>query len=183
MQSDIKRDGKEGKSFVRRGESCSRGKRRAHHDETDHGDNGHEDAWTFAKSECVELHKRLRGIEREEGIQIRNAEQEEDGGDESKHASSYRARDDSSTGNDTAIVNKLNCKKKRGESMVNSLRIFCLFSDMARGVKASHCARGEEAGEYPHQVSYMDSRAFTTHNDRSQFHPPGAPVPLSFICY
>ena len=51
-----------------------------HHDETDDGDDGHEDAWTFAKSECVELHERLWSIEREERVQFRNAKQEQDGG-------------------------------------------------------------------------------------------------------
>ena len=68
------------------------------------GNDGHEDAWTFAKSECVELHERLRGIEREECIQFRNTEQEENGGDESKHTGGDRARNDSSTGNDTVVA-------------------------------------------------------------------------------
>ena len=35
--------------------------------------------------------------------------------------------------------------------MRNSLRIFRLFSDVARGVKASHHARGEKASEFSHQ--------------------------------
>ena len=61
---------------------------RAYHDETDHGDV--EDAWAFSKREGVELHKRLRGIEREERVQFRNAEREEDG----EHACGDRARDD-----------------------------------------------------------------------------------------
>src|SRR6266852_732195 len=61
-------------------------KTRAHHDETDHGDDGHEDARSFTQSERVELYERLRGIEREERVQVRNAEQEEDGGEESQHA-------------------------------------------------------------------------------------------------
>jgi hypothetical protein len=82
-------------------------KKDAHHDETNHGDDSHEDAWTFAESECVELYEWLRGIKREERVQVRNAEQEEYGGDESKHASSDRARDYSSTGNDT-VVAKIN---------------------------------------------------------------------------
>ena len=61
-----------------------------YHDETDHGDV--EDAWTFSKKEChrVELRERLRGIEREERVQFRNAEREEDG----EHACGDRARDD-----------------------------------------------------------------------------------------
>ena len=65
---------------------------RAYHDETDHGDV--EDAWAFFKRVGVELHERLRGIEREKRVQFRNAEQEEGGGDESKHACGDRARDD-----------------------------------------------------------------------------------------
>ena len=84
-----------------------KGKKRAHHDETDHGDDGHENTWTFTEGERVELYKWLWGIEREERVQFRNAEQEKDGGDESKHASSDRARDDSSTGNDTVITKKI----------------------------------------------------------------------------
>jgi hypothetical protein len=56
----------------------------------------------------------LRGIEREEDIQLRNAEQEEDGGDESKDTSGDRVRDDSSTGNDTAVANKLKLQKEVG---------------------------------------------------------------------
>jgi hypothetical protein len=59
------------------------GKTRAHHDETDHGDYGHEDAWSFAQSERVELYEWLRGIERKERFQVRDAEQEEYGGEES----------------------------------------------------------------------------------------------------
>jgi len=47
----------------------------------------------------------LRGIEREELVQVRNAEQEEDGGEESEHARGDRACEDSFTGND-ALVNK-----------------------------------------------------------------------------
>jgi hypothetical protein len=74
-----------------------------HHDETDHGDDGHENARTFAQRERVELYEWLRGIEREEGVQVRNAEQEEDGGEESKHAGCDCARDDSFTGNDTVV--------------------------------------------------------------------------------
>jgi hypothetical protein len=53
---------------------------RTHHDETDHGDDGHEDAWSFTQSERVELYEWLGRIEREERVQVRNAEQEEDGG-------------------------------------------------------------------------------------------------------
>ena len=155
----------------------------AHHDETDHGNDGHEDARTFAKSECVELHEWLWGIERKERVQFWNTEQEEDRGDESKHTGGDRARDDSSTSND-AVVAKNQNQEKPGESIRNSLCIFRLFGDVARRIKASYRARGEEAGEYPHQVSLVDSRESpTTHNDRSQFHPPGAPVPLSFISY
>jgi hypothetical protein len=82
----------------------------AHHNETNDGDDGHEDAWAFAKSKGVDLYEWLRGIEREERVQVRNAKQEEDGGDEPKHASSDRARDDPSTGNDT-IVAKIKLKK------------------------------------------------------------------------
>jgi len=73
----------------------------ANHDETDHGDDGHEDAWSFAQSERVDLHEWLRGIEREERVQVRNAEQEEEGGEESEHAGGDRAREDSFTGDDT----------------------------------------------------------------------------------
>jgi hypothetical protein len=75
---------------------------RAHHDETDHGDDGHEDARSFTQSERVELHEWLRRIEREERVQVRNAEQEEYGGEESQDAGGDRAREDSFTGNDTA---------------------------------------------------------------------------------
>ena len=138
MRSDIKRDGGEGKSFVRRGEDCRRGKRRAYHDETDHGDDGHEDAWTFAKGERVQPHERLRGVEREENVQFRNEEQEEDGGDEFKHTSGDRARDDSSTGDDTAVANKL--KLQKGAESVNAN----LFSNVAGASKAqsqSSCPR------------------------------------------
>lgn len=66
--------------------------------------------------------------------------------------------------------------------MLNPLRVFRLFGNVSRGVEASYRARGEEASEYPHQVFRRNSRALqTTHNDRSQFHPAGAPVPLSFV--
>ena len=65
--------------YVLRGKNDAR----AHHYETDHGDDGHEDAWSFSQSERVELYEWLRGIEREERVQVRNAEQEEDGGEES----------------------------------------------------------------------------------------------------
>ena len=74
---------------------------RTHHDETDHGDDGHEGARSFTQSERVELYEWLRGIEREERVQVRNAEQEEDGGEKSQHAGGDRAREDSFTGNDT----------------------------------------------------------------------------------
>ena len=124
------------------------------------------------------------GFEREERVQFRNTEQEEDRGDESKHTGGDRARDDSSTSNDAVVAKKIKIRRGTGESIRNSLCIFRLFGDVARRIKASDRARGEKAAEYPHQASRMDSRAIpTTHNDRSQFHPPGAPVPLSFICY
>ena len=127
--------------------------------------------------------KRLRDIERKERVQFRNTEQEQDRGDESKHTGGDRARDNSSTSNDAVVAKKQN-QEKPGESIRNSLGIFRLFGDVARRIKASYRARGEEAGEYPHQASLVDSRESpTTHNDRSQFHPPGAPGPLSFISY
>jgi hypothetical protein len=69
------------------------------------GNDGHEDAWTITRSECVELHERGRGIEREGCIQFPNTEQEEDGGDESKHACSDRTHDKFSTGNNTVVAN------------------------------------------------------------------------------
>jgi hypothetical protein len=46
--------------------------------------------------------------------------------------------------------------------MLNSLRSFRLFNNVVRGVKASRPTRGEKAREYPHQVTYMDSRALPT---------------------
>jgi hypothetical protein len=76
-------------------------KRHAHHDQTDHGYDGHEDARSLAESEGVELHEWLGGIECEERIQIWYAEQEKDGRDETEHAGSDRAADDSSTSDDT----------------------------------------------------------------------------------
>ena len=76
-------------------------RRCAHHDETDHGDDGHEDAWSFTQSERVELYEWLGCIEREEGVQVWDAEQEEDGGEEPQHAGGDRACEDSFTGNDT----------------------------------------------------------------------------------
>ena len=83
----------------------------------------------------------MRGIKREERVQIRNAEQEEDGGDEPKHASSDRARDDSSTGDDTVDAKNKRAliiiKKEHERSKLNPLRVFRLFSDVARGVEAS----------------------------------------------
>ena len=79
--------------------TLEKGKRRTYHDETDHGNV--EDGWTLSKSQCVELHEWLRGIECEERVEFRSAEQEQDGGDETKHCSGDRARDDS--GNDTQL--------------------------------------------------------------------------------
>lgn len=84
-----------GRGRKRRARVCT------HHDKTERGDDGHEDAGAFSKSERVELHERLRGVESEERVQVWNAEQEKDGRDEPEHACSDRARDDSSTGNDT----------------------------------------------------------------------------------
>jgi hypothetical protein len=75
--------------------------RTTHHDETDHGDDGHEDAWSFTQCERVELYEWLRGIEHEECVQVRNAEQEEDDGEESQHAGGDRAYENSFTGYDT----------------------------------------------------------------------------------
>jgi hypothetical protein len=79
-------------------------RRDAHHDEADHGDDGHEDARAFAESKRVELYKRLGRVEGEERVQVRDAEEEEDSRDEAEHASSDRARDDTSTGNDAVVA-------------------------------------------------------------------------------
>lgn len=76
-------------------------RRDAYHDEAERGDDGHEDARTFAEGERVEQHERLRGVERKERVEVRDAEQEKDGRDETEHAGGDRARDDTSSGYDT----------------------------------------------------------------------------------
>ena len=74
--------------------------RPAHHDETEYGDDGHEDARTFAEGERIHLYERLRGVEREERVQVRDTEQKEDGRDEAEHTGGDCARKDTPTGDD-----------------------------------------------------------------------------------
>jgi hypothetical protein len=50
---------------------------------------------------AYQAYEDMKGNER---VQVRNAEQEEDGRDEAEHASSDRARDDTSTGNDAVVA-------------------------------------------------------------------------------
>ena len=139
-----------------------RGKTRAHHDETDHGDDGHEDARSFTQGERVELHKWLRGIEREERVQVRNAEQEKYGGQEAQDAGGDRAREDPFAGNDA--VTSLSLDKRvelQGfftQSWLDSLRVFRLFGDVARGVKAGQCTCCEKAWEYQYQNRFSSVR-------------------------
>ena len=56
-------------------------------------------------------------IECEECVEFRSAEQEQDGGDESKHGSGDRARDDS--GDDTQLPIKFLLKEAQGVNIVN----------------------------------------------------------------
>jgi hypothetical protein len=80
----------------------------AYQNETDRGDDGHEDARTFAEGERVELYERLRGVERKERVEVRDAKEEEDGSDETEHAGGDRARDDTSRGHDAVYSGNKN---------------------------------------------------------------------------
>ena len=73
---------------------------RTHHHETEHGDYGHEDTGSLSEGERVHLHEWLRGVEREERVQVGDTEQEQDGRDETEHACGNGAADDASTSND-----------------------------------------------------------------------------------
>jgi hypothetical protein len=75
-------------------------------------------------------------------------------------------------------------KREGVQKWLNSLRVFRLFGDVARGVKAGQRTCCEKAWEYQYQNQIFFLHVLqknTTHKDKSQFHPGGAPVPLSYI--
>jgi len=111
----------------------------AHHNETDHGDDGHEDARTFAEGERIHQYERLRGIEREERVQVWDTKQKEDGRDEAKHAGGDRAQEDTPTGDDAIKGGKMiGMRKERRQETDGkyALGVLRFFGDMPRGIEA-----------------------------------------------
>lgn len=111
----------------------------AHHDETERSDDGHEDARTFTEGERIHLHERLRGIEREERVQVRDTEQKQDGRDEAEHAGGDRAREDTPAGNDAVKGDKkvgMREEARQGTDGKYALGVLRFFGDMARGIEA-----------------------------------------------
>src|SRR6267142_2302626 len=106
-------------------------RRDAYQNETEHGDDGHEDARTFAESKRVELYERLRGVERKERVEVRDAEQEKDGRDEAEHAGGDRARDNTSSGYDAVYLGRENDQQGQSMEMINPLCVLRLFGDVA----------------------------------------------------
>ena len=125
----------------------------------------------------------MRGIECEEGVEFRSAEQEQDGGDESKHGSGDRARDDS--GDDTQLPIEFLLKEAQ---RVNG-KLTAYFSSLRRrGSKPvilfAVKRPGISTSGFSHEYCMHEYRALATTHDRSgQFYPQGRQVPLSFICY
>lgn len=111
----------------------------AHHDEAERGDDGHEDARAFSEGERIHLYERLRGVEREEGIQIWDTEQKQDGRDEAEHAGGDHAREDTPTGDDAVEGGKkadMRNEAQEEPTKNNALGVLRFFSNMARGIEA-----------------------------------------------
>lgn len=56
--------------------------------------------------------------------------------------------------------------------------IFSFFGNVTRGVETNHSSRTEKAC-IPIASENGDTRDVATYNESIQFHPAGAPVPLS----
>ena len=69
---------------------------RAYHDQAQDGKDGHENAGFLPKRECIDLDEGLGSLQSEEGVEVWNAEEEENRGNEAKNTCRYRTAEDTS---------------------------------------------------------------------------------------
>lgn len=76
----------------------------------------------------------------------------------------------------TTLIKKRALKKHRASNKSDVPCVFGFFCDVTRCIKASHGPCREKAER---RLSWYNGMNKNQYNDRIQFHPAGAPVPLS----
>ena len=152
-----------------------------YNDQSNSSQDRHENGTSISKRQSVELDKWLGCKQSEKRVKVGGAVEEYDHRQKATDASCDGTREETTSGDD-ARKGMLRTRDPvlRVEYQVPG--ILCLLRNMANSIETGESTSRKEA--INSSVNRSSCRQFQlAHNDKIQFHPGGAPVPLSAFLF